>query len=274
VSGAGVATLSGRAGGLAWEYVQRPVHPALAGLVEAVSGYAEHSARPVRRREGPVACVPVILGLGTPITVGGIRHTSFAAGLADSAAHTEFTGEQRGIELRFTPQGAYRLLGLPPGEFANQVVALPLLDALAERAGDGPDWGARLDLVEAGLLRRAAGGPAPDPAVTWAWHTMRRCGGRVSVGGLAAALGWSRRHFAARFRSEVGLAPKAAARVVRFERAARLLAAGTAAAAVAARCGYADQSHLAREFRALAGCTPTEYLAERDAAQVTFVQDG
>jgi AraC-like DNA-binding protein len=70
----------------------------------------------------------------------------------------------------------------------------------------------------------------------------------------------------------VGLGPKTAARVLRFHHAARLLAPasiyGTATTApptisdVAAGCGYADQSHLVREFRALAGCTPTEYLSE------------
>jgi AraC-like DNA-binding protein len=68
----------------------------------------------------------------------------------------------------------------------------------------------------------------------------------------------------------VGLAPKQAARVVRFQRAARLLVpwAGDAAPAapsiaeVAAACGYADHAHLVREFRALAGCTPSEFLAE------------
>jgi AraC-like DNA-binding protein len=48
---------------------------------------------------------------------------------------------------------------------------------------------------------------------------------------------------------------------------------GEPAGTVAARCGYADQSHLSREFQALAGCTPGAFRAERVAAQVTFVQD-
>jgi AraC-like DNA-binding protein len=73
---------------------------------------------------------------------------------------------------------------------------------------------------------------------------------------------------------QVGLAPKPAARVLRFQRAAELLLppgpdggsrarAARSVADVAATCGYADHAHLVREFRTLAGCTPTEYLAER-----------
>src|SRR4029077_17747240 len=79
-----------------------------------------------------------------------------------------------------------------------------------------------------------------------------------------------------RFRAEIGLAPKAAARVIRFDRARNLLvrrldgatAHGATAdrgyplAGPAADCGYFDQAHLAREFRALAGCPPSQWLAE------------
>jgi transcriptional regulator GlxA family with amidase domain len=81
----------------------------------------------------------------------------------------------------------------------------------------------------------------------------------VPVSVLADEIGWSRRHFVARFRHHIGLAPKAAARVLRFTRAVRLLTGGDAASisAVAAACGYADHSHLVRDFRDLAGCTPT-----------------
>ena len=61
--------------------------------------------------------------------------------------------------------------------------------------------------------------------------------------------------------------------VLRLDRARALLGRGTPAGPVAARCGYTDQSHLVREFRALAGCTPGTYLAELDGEQVTFVQD-
>ncbi len=84
---------------------------------------------------------------------------------------------------------------------------------------------------------------------------------------LVAQTGWSGRHLASRFRAEIGLTPKAAARVIRFDRARRRLIGqladpGYRLADLAADCGYFDQAHLAREFRALAGCPPSQWVAE------------
>jgi AraC-like DNA-binding protein len=74
---------------------------------------------------------------------------------------------------------------------------------------------------------------------------------------LAAEAGWSRKRLWSRFRSQIGLTPKRAAQLVRFDHAAHRLAAGHSAALVAAESGYADQSHLDRDVMAFAGVTPT-----------------
>jgi transcriptional regulator GlxA family with amidase domain len=106
----------------------------------------------------------------------------------------------------------------------------------------------------------------------------------VRVADLAAGTGWSGRHLASRFRAEIGLTPKAAARVVRFDRARRRLVehvsgagqAGYQLADLAAETGYFDQAHLAREFRALAGVPPSQWLAEefRNVQAGTWADDG
>jgi transcriptional regulator GlxA family with amidase domain len=90
-------------------------------------------------------------------------------------------------------------------------------------------------------------------------------GGAVRVEQLARETGWSRRHLSARFREEVGMPPKAFARLVRFQRAAGLLRAGADLADAAYACGYADQPHMNRDFRDLFGAPPS---------QLPFVQDG
>ncbi|MFG2710744.1 helix-turn-helix domain-containing protein [Streptomyces goshikiensis] len=68
----------------------------------------------------------------------------------------------------------------------------------------------------------------------------------MRVDSLANEVGWSRKRLWSRFRSQIGLAPRHAARLVRFDHAAHLLAAGNAAAQVAAAIGYVDQAHLVR----------------------------
>ena len=55
--------------------------------------------------------------------------------------------------------------------------------------------------------------------------------------------------------------PKRAARLVRFDHAARQLAAGHRAAQVAMEGGYTDQAHLHRDIVAFTGATPTTVAA-------------
>ncbi len=89
--------------------------------------------------------------------------------------------------------------------------------------------------------------------------------------------GWSRRHVTARFKRQLGISPKAFARLLRFEHAGSLLTAlppGKTLADVAIEAGYYDQSHLTRDFAALAGMTPGAYAADRALVpEVRFVQD-
>ena len=95
--------------------------------------------------------------------------------------------------------------------------------------------------------------------------------GQIRVERLAAEAGWSRKRLWSRFRSQIGLTPKRAAQLIRFDHAAHRLAAGHSAALVAADNGYVDQSHLHRDVMAFAGITPTAiavtpFLAVDDVA--------
>ena len=89
--------------------------------------------------------------------------------------------------------------------------------------------------------------------------------------------GWSRRHVTERFRRQLGITPKAYARLLRFQHATDLLGQdrpGRSLADVAMAAGYYDQSHLTRDFAALAGMTPGTYAADATTVpEVRFVQD-
>jgi AraC-like DNA-binding protein len=258
-----------------WTMAHGRPHPELAGIVAGrYCGYVEDARAPVRRREVATGQVTLILSFDEPLDLvemtssssAGQRLTSFIVGLHDGYAVTQHGGEQGGVQVDLTPLGAARVFG-GPHEVANECVPLdallgPFAGELTERLAAAPGWAERFALLDRVLLDRAAEGPEPDPAIVWAWHQLARSHGQVSVGVLADEIGWSRRHFGARFRAAVGLSPKPTARILRFRRAVALLEAGPvrSIADLAAACGYADHSHLVREFRALGGCTPSQYV--------------
>jgi AraC-like DNA-binding protein len=251
-----------------WHAVSRAPDARLREHVVSYTGYVEHAPTTMRRLEVPFAGIPLILSLGPSLLVDGVRHRSFVAGLGDTTTVTEYAGEQRGIQVNLTPLGARRLLDLPMSELARRVVALEdLLGArgarLIERLHDAPGWDPRFALLDAVLLTRLRDAAPVAAEVEHAWARLRSTCGAVPIAALAGEVGWSRRHLAARFRDDVGLPPKAVARILRFERVTDALRARGASslADVAYACGYADQAHLNRDFRAFAGTTPTDFVA-------------
>jgi AraC-like DNA-binding protein len=172
------------------------------------------------------------------------------------------------------------LLGVSAPELAGRVFDLADLRAaelaeLPERLAEAPSWARRFQILDQALLTRAGAArverPEAPEQVRWAWRRMLRAGGVTPVRQLAAEVGWSPRHFAERFSREIGLAPKQAARVVRFGRSAALLRRPPPGglAEIAQLCGYFDQAHLSNEWRALAGCSPRVWIAE----ELPFLQD-
>lgn len=132
---------------------------------------------------------------------------------------------------------------------------------LEERLRATTSWDERFTIAADALARRLRARGPLDPEVGHAWRRTVAGRGRVRVDGLAEEVGWSRKRLWARFRSQLGLTPKLATRLVRFDRAAHLLAAGRAVADVAAECGYVDQPHLNREVKAITGTTPVAVAA-------------
>jgi AraC-like DNA-binding protein len=244
-------------------------HPALRGIVRRAADFHERSA-PVRRLEAPLAGVVMIVSLGPDMEIDGRLSGSFVAGVWDRPTVTGHRGEQAGYQLYLDLLGARRLLGVPLRELANRLVALedvlgPFATELAERLAGVPDGAARHALAQRLLARRLRDDHAAAPEVTYALGRLRATCGAARVEALAAEVGWSRRHLAARFRDEIGLPPKALARLIRVERAAARVRAGEPLADVAYGSGYADQPHFNRDFRELVGCAPGEFPFVQDA---------
>ncbi|MFD3699722.1 helix-turn-helix domain-containing protein [Streptomyces sp. NPDC058646] len=258
--------------------VTRPWPLPLRPFVHSYAGYWEAAATPYRVRLVPTGRAVVVISLGEPFaqvrrldsaSPGSQVTGSLVAGLEDGPRVCDHPGGQEAIRLELTPLGAFRLFALPMSELTNRVVELrdvlgPEAGVLAERLAATPDWGTRFDLLDLALAARLENGSRPAPEVGHAWRLLSRAGGAIPVGRIAAEVGWSQSYLVRRFTEQVGLTPKASARVLRFHRAVGLLTRGGASLGdVTAACGFYDQAHLNREFRALGGTTPGRLAAAR-----------
>ena len=223
----------------------------------------------------PSTDVTFVLPLDEPLTVSWVdepatRSTSWASvsGLHARPAAIHHAGRQRGIQLAVTPAGARALWGVPAAALAGELLDVRDLDArwaeLPDRLAEAQDWQARSALVHEAVTDAVARHDRPSlrADVGRALALLTR---GATVAGTAAEVGLSRRRLSTLVREEVGIGPKEFQRMARFARSRSLLAdprGRPSVATVAARAGYADQAHLAREWARLAGTSPSRWSTE------------
>lgn len=249
-------------------------HPLLADAVDFLWCVEGGNAFDVARIL-PRGNAHLMFNLGAPqrlLDLHGVRapqlfREAWFSGQQQRFLDVDATGDSTIVGVRFQPLGAWRVLGIPQHELAGQVLDLDAvlgesIRTLRQRLLDSDDPAQRLLAFEDWLLQGAQARGEPHYAVRWALRRLRESHGQVEVQALASELGYSRKHLAQLFQREAGLSPKALARVLRFSHAlAKLRDTATPQwDALAQDCGYYDQSHLIREFQALAGHSPAEFL--------------
>ena len=255
--------------------------PPLRPFVAWYTGFRQAGVEPAVHRGLPSPYLTMIFTLDEPMQLDvhpdpnrpPTRYGTLIGGLHTTPAIISHQGRQSGVQVGLKPLGARVLLGLPAGELAYLdddagAVLGPLATELHERIQAAPTWRQRFAVLDQVLLRELRGDQPVSREVARAWRVLLATGGTAAVPELASEAGWSSRQLGTRFRTEIGLTPKEAARVVRFDRARRLLQRRVSdcqpagLATLAADCGYCDQAHLAREFRALAGLPPSRWISE------------
>jgi AraC-like DNA-binding protein len=261
-------------------FVTAPPDPTGA-LVTAV-GYRTERPAAVDHRGLPSPFLTFIVSLDEPVVLAeqtGERALDVVvAGLHTDPEIIKMPRFQTGVQAAVHPLAARRLFGMPAGELARMSLegedvlgrtAPRLRERLAEAAG----WDERFAIFgeEIGLGRVDAPPPGnlgrPRPEVVEAWRLLTASRGRIRIGELAERVFLSRRRLSTLFVAELGITPKEAARTMRFTHAVSRIGNGVRGGALdlaelAAECGFADQSHLDREFRTFAGISPSGWIAE------------
>jgi AraC-like DNA-binding protein len=164
----------------------------------------------------------------------------------DTTAFVNQRGREAFAGLRFRPGALPRLLGVPAAELRNDRVPLTDLGVMCAQ--------------DRSLVELATALAADEPAKETAPWTLRQLGhitesleSGAAVAEVAHRVGWSSRTLQRQCTAVYGYGPATLRRILRFRRAVRLIDDGIATADAAASAGYADQPHLHREVRELAG---------------------
>ncbi|WP_374026229.1 helix-turn-helix domain-containing protein [Mycobacterium sp. HNNTM2301] len=193
-----------------------------------------------------------------PAVVAGPHRASYV---------TDIAAEEPAMAIHFRPGGAFPFLGVPLGDIEDAAIGLDELWGRAgrevhERLIEAPSVPARFAILEGFLLARARFGVSRDPGVAGAVAAIE-ANPSIRMTELRRLSGLSTKRMLALFRAEIGLTPKAYARVRRLQAALRQLGEGTVGGArIAADAGYFDQPHFVREFRSFTAMTPTQYVRQ------------
>jgi AraC-like DNA-binding protein len=252
--------------------VRRPAPP-LDRLVRAISYQAGEQPQTSVEKilPGPSAGLWINLNRDEFRSFSGSLATSvpgaMLAGPNSRAAVIEFEQGRAHVSVAFALGAASSFFAPPLAVARDELVPLECLwgpprAGVREQLLAAETPAGTLRVMEDVLLKHVADPLVPDPAVVAAARALSR---GVPVAEVASDLGMLPRTLRRRFTAQVGLTPKRFARVQRLRRVVRSLDGRSQAdwAAVAAAHGYADQPHLADEFRDLVDTTPGEYLRSR-----------
>jgi AraC-like DNA-binding protein len=267
-----------REGGL--EYFEAEPGPALAPFAACLWSLRASAAEAGLQSVLPDGRMELLFHFGDPFLRvfddGTIEKQQrvLVAGQLRSRLLLQPTGEVDVVGVRFRPEGAAALLGCPVDEIAGHVIAaddvIPRIAVLAERIHAAED---RLQALRGLVARTFRAARRPDVRLSWAARTLLDNG---SVDAAARAAGWSTRQLERQFLRNVGLPPKTLTRIGRIQAVVRAVASGAQHSwgRIAHACGFADQAHMIREFRAIAGETPTAYFGRENALTENFAGGG
>jgi AraC-like DNA-binding protein len=192
--------------------------------------------------------------MGNPVTGNAV------VGLSPGAIRVTGSGTGDVLQVRLSPVIAGPIFE-DPELLGGSVTPLAALwgrraATLHDQLRAAPSWDVRFALILE-FLQRGPRRFGVAPEVAYAWGETVRQRGRLRIDALASETGWSRQRLWSRFRTQIGLSPKQAAELIRFDHAAHLLAAGHSPVTAAFEAGYADQSHLHRQAKTFAHISPT-----------------
>ena len=197
----------------------------------------------------------------------GVQAPSAAlTGLWDTIRSHRHSAGNMNVLASFTPLGAAAFLCTPLNEFFNRTTEFADIPGtpkefqfLPERLSEAKDHSERLSCLESELLGLGFG-LTFDPIMAEAVSRIEGTRGIVRIPAIAQQIGLSQSALERRFKLRIGTTPKKFASLVRLQNVLRLRSAGNDFSRIAHAAGYADQSHLIKDFRRITDQAPEAFF--------------
>lgn len=265
------------------KYVEYKPHPALSEYVECFWSTDVTSAVSAREMESflPDGNIELVFNFGdghTEVKNGKkeVVEGSHISGIQNRSSHVILPGRLKHFCVRFRPGGSFPFFGIPARLFANRNYALDIFFGreyvlLEEQVHEAPDDAARIELVEAFLLKKLQNSNASDDYnfVKSCTNTLLLGNAPLKISELGKLYRTGYKTIERKFNKITGLSPSELVKIKRVNNAARFMHTSDTVSLTetAYACGYYDQSHFIREFKQVTTLTPKQFR-EKNFAMV------
>ncbi len=227
------------------DYAELPLPPELEDWVAALwTASITFDARDWTEFEAvPDGCIELIRRAGGSSFWRREQPELFATGLATTTAKLRLSAGSSFVGVKLWPWAWAALGGPACRDFEDDWIPVAGTSPMAVLMNRSPEA-----IIE--LLSRTLGETEPP---RYARAVLRE----RTVADIARRAGMPPRQLQRAFARDIGMPPRAYLRLLRFRGALSGVAANETLAETAAEAGYADQAHMAREFRSLAGLPPS-----------------
>ena len=224
----------------------------------------------------PDGCVDIIFDL----QAGTFASGAFVTGLMTSYEVMPLAGPQSMFGIRFFVEEADRFFRFPVAEVSAAHVFLQDLwgmEALwaMERILEAANTAERIARVEQMLMQCLnRDRPPTNSLLLTSMQYMYEQRGTLSIAALADKVAYSERNVRRLFQQAFGVGPKELMRIIQFQSLLQMLSRNQAVPFVEAalQCGYYDQSHVIKSFRAFYGEPPSGVFAQPQRTGVQVQQ--
>ena len=215
----------------------------------------------------PIGCCQIIFHKKSPLYIPELNKHQDAftiSGQVNFPAHIQSDGNLEMLVAVFYPHTISLFIDTPPSSFCNLEISgydleNPKINEVATRIFECENHIESISILEKWLLEKIK----PSLNLKRSAFSINQLLNHpsLSINSLADSACLSNKQYQRIFKEFVGMNPKEYARIVRFQKALWMMQCGERNfAGIAAGCGYADQSHLIREFKRMAGHTPQTLL--------------